>query len=79
MEVLAVGGHRAAFHQLAALERVEDLLQSFLERVAIGRAELARESAEASAGERTATALKIFDALRAPPLSLTARAQSLRD
>ncbi len=72
----AIKRYGVAEVELASSSTPDPLLQA---EVAIGRAELARESAEASAGERTATALKIFDALRAPPLSLTARAQSLRD
>ncbi|MEP6881572.1 MAG: tetratricopeptide repeat protein, partial [Dokdonella sp.] len=68
--------YEVAKAELASSSTPDPLLQA---EVAIGQAELSRESIEATAGERIAVALKSFDALRAPPSALTARAQRLRD
>jgi len=68
--------YAAADAALSASPAHDSLLQA---EVAIGRAEVARESADAAARGRTSRALETFDALRAPPPALAARAQRLRD
>lgn len=68
--------YAAAEAALSASSTRDPLLRA---EMAIGRAEVARESADAAAGELTARALEAFDSLRAPPPALNARAQRLRD